>query len=224
MSGVAAPGGAVRGGWRTACGPLRTFACVRFVRSTVCGDRVRRCPASSPTVAALAALGVAFEGTPPLLPAKGCPVSARHAWEAPRSAGFLARERSEPREHFWRILFERSERSERSELCAGPGTRAPQGSLSAAKAASVACRALTGQPFAATISRVQTNVRNGPQPDASIISMPTRQPARRRQHHHGHLGQAEGGEGLVAALQVHRHDCQQAHQRTAGQDGDAHQP
>jgi len=114
-------------------------------------------------VAALAALGVAFEGTPPLLPAKGCPVSARHAWEAPRSAGFLARERSEPREHFWRILFERSERSERSELCAGPGTRAPQGSLSAAKAASVACRALTGQPFAATISRVQTNDRTGPQ-------------------------------------------------------------
>ena len=40
----------------------------------------------------------------------------------------MARERSEPRKHFWRILFERSERSERSELCAGPWTRAPQGS------------------------------------------------------------------------------------------------
>jgi len=84
----------------------------------------------------------------------------------------MARERSEPRKHFWRILSERSERSERSELCAGPGTRAPQGSLSAAKAASVARRAPPGRPFAATVSRMQTNVRNVPQADTSAITAP----------------------------------------------------
>ncbi len=75
----------------------------------------------------------------------------------------MARERSEPRKHFWRMLFERSERSERSELCAGPWTRAPQGSLSAAKAASVARRAPTGWPFAATVPRMRLNGSNGPQ-------------------------------------------------------------
>ena len=36
----------------------------------------------------------------------------------------MDRERSEPRKHFWRMLFERSERSERSELCGTPSRRA----------------------------------------------------------------------------------------------------
>ena len=79
----------------------------------------------------------------------------------------MARERSEPRQHFWRILFERSERSERSELCAGPWTRAPQGSRSAAQAASSARRAAPGQPFAATALRLPIDascVRNWPGP------------------------------------------------------------
>ena len=77
----------------------------------------------------------------------------------------MAREHSEPRQHFWRILFERSERSERSELCAGPCTRAPQGSRSEAEAASSARRAATGQPFAATELRLPidaSNVRGWP--------------------------------------------------------------
>jgi len=119
---------------------------------------------------------------PPLLPAKGCPGGARRACEAPRSAGFMARERSEPRKHFWRILFERSERSERSELCAGPWTRAPQGSRSAAKAASVARRAPPGQAFAATMVRMprpaQPNVRNGP----IAAALPLRCMNRRSRH------------------------------------------
>ena len=85
----------------------------------------------------------------------------------------MARERSEPRRHFWRILSERSERSERSELCAGPWTRAPQGSLSAAKAASVDRRAPPGQPFAATETFTPTQtlkVRNVPKADAAPAS------------------------------------------------------
>ena len=65
----------------------------------------------------------------------------------------MARERSEPRKHFWRILFERSERSERSESCAGPWTRAPQGSRSAAQAASSARRDAPGQPFTSPADR-----------------------------------------------------------------------
>ena len=79
----------------------------------------------------------------------------------------MARERSEPRKHFWRILFERSERSERSELCAGPWTRAAQGSRSAAETASVARRAPPGRPFAATTAHTRkptVKVRNGPKP------------------------------------------------------------
>ena len=74
-------------------------------------------------------------------------------------------ERSELRKLACRILFERSERSERSESCAGPWTRAPQGSRSAAQAASSARRAAPGQPFAATELRlpiVASNVRSGP--------------------------------------------------------------
>ena len=210
-----------------AVGTLRTFASGCLRRSTACGDRVRRCPVASPTVAVGAArrlpcaarlegvphnslrslrslrsdtmrqvsprsslrsppsrlrcsaphtapppgtacrsgTKVAFEGAPPPVPAKGCPGGARRACEAPRSAGFMARERSEPRELTWRILSERSERSERSELCAGPWTRAPQGSLSAAKAASVDRRAPPGQPFAATETCTPTQtlkVRNVP--------------------------------------------------------------
>ena len=84
----------------------------------------------------------------------------------------MARERSEPRKHFWRILFERSERSERSESCAGPWTRAPQGSRSAAQAASSARCAAPGQPVAATelcLPIDASNVRNGPQPHAHPI-------------------------------------------------------
>ncbi len=119
--------------------------------------------ATPPGTACRSSTSVALVGMPLRVPAKGCPGGARRACEAPRSAGFMARERSEPRELTWRILFERSERSERSELCAGPWTRAPQGSRRAAPTASVARRAPPGQPFAATVSCMRTNARSGPQ-------------------------------------------------------------
>ena len=132
----------------------------------------------------------ALSHKPPTPEAKGCPGGAGRAYEAPRSAGAMAREHSEPRKHFWRILFERSERSERSELCAGPWTRCtepghkqssglfvpgegpglwpgPQGSRSAAQAASSARLAPPGQPFAATELWARTtwmNDRLGPRP------------------------------------------------------------
>ena len=123
--------------------------------------------ARPPGTACRSGTGVACVGAPPPVPAKGRAVGARRAWGAPRSAGFMPRERSELRELTWRILFERSERSERSELCAGPWTRAPQGSRSAAETASVARRAPTARPFAATTvrtpRRTPANVRIGPQ-------------------------------------------------------------
>ena len=74
----------------------------------------------------------ALSNMTPTLQAKGCPGGAGRAYEAPRSAGAMARERSEPRKHFWRIL---TERSERSELCGTPFRRAARGSRSAAQAA-----------------------------------------------------------------------------------------
>jgi len=75
--------------------------------------------------------------------------------------------RSALREHFCRILFERSERSERSELCGTPSRRAAQGSRCAAPTATVSAPAghrLTrpAQDIERT-KRTPGNVRNGPQ-------------------------------------------------------------
>ena len=105
----------------------------------------------------------------PLPAAKGRSGGARRACEAPSSAGFMARARSALRRLTWRILFERSERSERSELCAGPWTRAAQGSRSAAETASVVRRAPPGRPFAATTVRTRkpmVKVRTGPRAES----------------------------------------------------------
>ena len=69
-----------------------------------------------------------------------------------------------------RILFERSERSERSELCGTPSRRAAQGSRCAAPTATVSAPA--GHPLPRTaqdverIKRTFGNVRNGPQADS----------------------------------------------------------
>ncbi|MDO9074877.1 MAG: hypothetical protein Q7U73_16595, partial [Rubrivivax sp.] len=64
-------------------------------------------------------------------------------------------------------LFERSERSERSELCGTPSRRAAQGSLSEAKAATVGDAAgYRLQRPAPTVERTKqphANVCNGPQ-------------------------------------------------------------
>lgn len=74
--------------------------------------------------------------------------------------------RSALRELACRILFERSERSERSELCGTPSGRAAQGSLSAAKAATVGDAAGRRLPRFARICERQeqtdANARNGP--------------------------------------------------------------
>jgi len=87
----------------------------------------------------------------------------------------MARARSAPRKHFRRRLSERCERSERSEFCAGPWTRAPQGSRPAGPTASVARRAPPGQPFAATALNAPdcvrvSNVSNGPQANIPSVS------------------------------------------------------
>jgi hypothetical protein len=60
----------------------------------------------------------------------------------------VARARSALRELTCRRLFERSERSERSEFGDGPRDRAAQGSLSAAKTAAVKRSSLPGHAFA----------------------------------------------------------------------------
>ena len=115
---------------------------------------------------------------------------ARHtdavAGKAPGGAwagriGTAEERRSSGRARIWRAsssdsahVFERSERSERSELCDGPEDRAPQGTCSEAK----------GQPFeprpgparrlaradASMRKRTLANDRNGPQPAARFGS------------------------------------------------------
>ena len=107
----------------------------------VLARRGRRCPVGAQTVAAGAAHRLpcaarrprprphrappaaqppelALQRVPAASAAKGCLAGVRRACEAPRNAGFRARARSALRQHFWRRLFERSERSERSEFCA----------------------------------------------------------------------------------------------------------
>ena len=81
--------------------------------------------------------------------AKSRPGRWQRACGAPRSTGFVARARSAPRNLICRTLFERSERSERSELCDGPQGRAPQGSRCAAPTASPKRCRLPGCDFAA---------------------------------------------------------------------------
>ena len=219
----------------TACGTLQTSLCVGFRRASCCGDRVRRCPVASPTVAAFASLrlpcaarlegaphnslrslrslrsdrmrqvsprsslrsppsrlrcsaphtapppgtacrsgtGVAFGGTPPLLPAKGRSGGARRAWEAPRSAGLLAaRTQCAHRQLTRGRLFERSERSERSEFDRGPEARAPQGRWRYAPPAEVAPSPQGPHAFAAPLT-AKTNGRG------STLSAPAARTPRR---------------------------------------------
>lgn len=73
---------------------------------------------------------------------------ARRSLQGLRSGGFLAARFSALRALSCRILFERSERRERSELCDGPKTRAPQSSRSEAQTASPKRCRLPGRTFA----------------------------------------------------------------------------
>ena len=90
--------------------------------------------------------------------AKACPGGLRSASSALRSAGLVARARSAPRELTCRRLFERSERSERSEFGDGPRDRAPEGSRSEAETAEVKRSRLPGHAFAAPTSAGKTDL------------------------------------------------------------------
>ena len=88
--------------------------------------------------------------------AKACPGGLRSASEAPSSAGLVARARSALRQLTCRRLFERSERSERSEFGDGPRDRAAQGSRRAATTAEAKRSGLPGQAFAAPTNAGQS--------------------------------------------------------------------
>ena len=81
--------------------------------------------------------------------AKARPGRLHSASEAPSSAGRVARARSALQQLTCRRLFERSERSERSEFGDGPRDRAAQGSRRAAPTAEAKRSSLPGRDFAA---------------------------------------------------------------------------
>ncbi len=165
-----AHGGAVYASLRLRCGarpgvaPHNSLRSLRSLRSDRCGEsahearcarRPQPCAPRRPTnrpcrvpPAAKAGMG----GLPPhttIGSAKARPGRWQRACGAPRSTGLVARARSAPRNLICRTLFERSERSERSELCDGPQGRAPQGSRCAAPTASPKRCRLPGRAFAA---------------------------------------------------------------------------
>ena len=91
--------------------------------------------------------------------AKARPGRLRSASEAPSSAGRVARARSAHQQLTCRRLFERSERSERSEFGDGPRDRAAQGSLSEAKTAEAKRSSLPGCAFAAPTAARKSALR-----------------------------------------------------------------
>jgi len=105
----------------------------------------------------------AFRASNPAVSAKACPGRLRSASAAPSGAGLVARARSALRQLTCRRLFERSERSERSEFGDGPGDRAAQGSLSAAKTAEAKRSSLPGHAFAETSELLAQNARAVPE-------------------------------------------------------------
>ena len=81
--------------------------------------------------------------------AQGCGWGRRRASEAPRSAGLAARARSALREHAHRSCLSGVRKAHAASSAMGPQARAPQGSRSAAKAASVKRPGLPARVFAA---------------------------------------------------------------------------
>jgi len=81
-------------------------------------------------------------------------------------------ERSELRKLTCRILFERSERSERSELCGTPSRRAAQGSRSEAEAAPSSAPAGHRLPRRADIDEQRTKANDGNGPRAASQRLP----------------------------------------------------
>jgi len=92
--------------------------------------------------------------------AKARPGRLRSASEAPSSAGRVARARSALQQLTCRRLFERSERSERSEFGDGPRDRAAQGSRRAASTAEAKRSSLPGCGFARASARMQSRRRS----------------------------------------------------------------
>jgi hypothetical protein len=165
-----AHGGAVCASLRLHCGarsevaPQNSLRSLRSLHSDNCGGSVnearcarrpRPCAPRRPTnrprrvpPAASATVCVLRANTTDVS-AKACPGRLRSACEAPSSTGLVARARSALRQLTCRRLFERSERSERSELGDGPRDRAAQGSRSEAKTAEPKRSSLPGHAFAA---------------------------------------------------------------------------
>ena len=117
-----------------------------------------------------------------------CLANGRACWPgAACKASLEGGERSELRNLTCRIVFERSERSERSELCGTPSRRAAQGSLSAAKAATVSApaghRLTRPAQIAERNKQTDVNVRNGPKAAAVCSSGTALRPRRARWSH-----------------------------------------
>ena len=102
-----------------------------------------------PGAACRSGTGLAFRSNTTDVSAKACPGGLRSASSALRSTGLVARARSALRRLTCRRLFERSERSERSEFGDGPRDRAPEGSRSVATTAEVKRSSPPGHAFAA---------------------------------------------------------------------------
>ena len=144
------PTGAVIAALRLRCGarleaaPKNSLRSLRSLRSNSFGESVddARCRAPASTLRSsppqrsrppgtacrearvLASPARSTTGSP-----KAGPGSAGRACGTPRSAAMAAARESAPRDLTCRSLFERSERSERSEFGHGPGTRASQGTF-----------------------------------------------------------------------------------------------
>ncbi len=122
-----------------------SIRCAHFVQTTAASQLLKRAARADPEPVLLAAPEIAPAGHRPpraepfsLFAAKTRAGAAKvrsgrseGASEALRRTGLVARARSAPRRLTCRRLFERRERSERSEFGDGPRDRAPEGSRSA---------------------------------------------------------------------------------------------
>jgi hypothetical protein len=120
----------------------------------------------------------------PLPAAAGCLGGARRACEAPSSAGFMARARSAPRDLTWRICLSAANEVSAASYAPGHGPEQRRAVGAPAETASVARRAPSGHPVAATTARTResmADVRNGPQADKRRSYAPQVRPGVRRQ-------------------------------------------
>jgi len=147
---------------------LRSALRARAMNPVLLGaSHARRAPPELPFAAGS---GCSRGSPPPVLERQAVPGGGAVCGAEQRS--LEGGERSELRELTCRILFERSERSERSELCGTPSRRAAQGSLSAAKTATVSAPAGHRLPRRADVDEPRTSANDGNGPRAN--SQPAR--------------------------------------------------